>query len=60
VKATDAAPSLKARPDPTFVAVGALIVSGAVVAVMLLDAEDALPVPAAFVPVTVNVYAVLD
>ena len=33
---------------------------GTVVAVMLLEAEDAAPVPLALVAVTVNVYAVFD
>ena len=42
------------------VAVGAVIVAGTVVAVILFDAADAAEVPAALVAVTVNVYAVAD
>ena len=42
------------------VAVGAEGVAGTVVAVTEDDADDGADVPAAFVAVTVNVYAVLD
>ena len=45
---------------PLFPAVGVAGVAGTVVAVMLLDAEDAGELPTAFVATTVNVYAVFD
>jgi hypothetical protein len=48
VKATEAVPS-------PAVAVGAVIVAGTVVAVMLLDAALAAPVADVFVPVTAKV-----
>jgi hypothetical protein len=46
---------LNARLVPTLVGVGAVIVAGTVVAVMLDDAAEAAPVADAFVPVTANV-----
>jgi hypothetical protein len=55
VNATDAAPLLNARLVPTFVGVGAVIVSGTVVAVIEDDAAEAAPVADAFVPVTAKV-----
>jgi hypothetical protein len=45
---------------PVFVAEPIVGACGIVVAVMLLDAAEGFPVPAAFVPVTVKVYAVAD
>jgi hypothetical protein len=46
--------------EPVAVAVPIVGACGTVVAVILLEADDAEPVPIALVAVTVNVYDVLD
>jgi hypothetical protein len=51
---------IEITPLPDVVAVPIVGACGTVVAVMLLEADDALEVPAAEVAVTVNVYAVAD
>jgi hypothetical protein len=53
--ATVTNPLLYGRPEQTFVTAPSVGAAGTVVTVAALDAADAGPTPAAFVPVTVNV-----